>query len=802
MRKTLRSMANWKKVTLLIVGIIFLTRAGFIAVRGEIDKEYFTSGEFDFTEATTIPCQNVSQTFVSTQDRLNSLEFYFVNIADDKAGALTTAIYSGEELIYQTNITLSNVNNSEWKKIFVNAELKKNTEYKIILNASEECTQIPNVPVVNTGTAPEVVLSYAGDGILNGNIAVKYGYLRSPGMEDRMVMISLWIILYFLICLGILRSEQIWKQYVKFRNHVTAHADGNIVSYMMELLGCMLIINCSGIPFQELTKIILYAISLLAVFNMHEKKKYIDRIADCNRKKAVLIILYFYASFALVGQRIFIYPLTLKLTTEGLFVYLVTTAWFVPVINSILFYLNAISENSFSQQKRLTNGRLIVLCSALLVIPGLYNLFANNPGMSSPDTYYCMITSAHNLHGTENWHPAFYCMILRLIQIIWDSTYTVIIAQYFFWTYVMCEFFLFLKKKNLSDSIIIMAAAFCGINAGNFLFLNTIWKDIPYTLSLLWTFIIIARMSIDFDECKSKWYIYLELVFSLVGVYFYRRNGVVSFIIVAASLAIVLRKNKKLIASLFVSVILIGIISGPVYTYFEIQDTGRNGIYHGLGQDILGVYYSGGEVSEQTLKMINMMTAYNNAEYVYTPTWSNQSYVVDVPPTEFVVNYLDTFLKNPLIMTRAIIDREDALWDIYPGMDSALAYVNYTDTEDWAEGWNDYYSKRIYRSLYTGMSAATAYTANAQWLSAIEWRCGLLLLLAGISYVLLIIRFGFRKYLLMLAPSIGHIMSLLLSTGWSDFRYFWVMNPLDLCAILLTIVIIQEYGFIKQNRIE
>lgn len=706
MRKTLRSMANWKKVTLLIVGIIFLTRAGFIAVRGEIDKEYFTSGEFDFTEATTIPCQNVSQTFVSTQDRLNSLEFYFVNIADDKAGALTTAIYSGEELIYQTNITLSNVNNSEWKKIFVNAELKKNTEYKIILNASEECTQIPNVPVVNTGTAPEVVLSYAGDGILNGNIAVKYGYLRSPGMEDRMVMISLWIILYF------------------------------------------------------------------------------------------------YASFALVGQRIFIYPLTLKLTTEGLFVYLVTTAWFVPVINSILFYLNAISENSFSQQKRLTNGRLIVLCSALLVIPGLYNLFANNPGMSSPDTYYCMITSAHNLHGTENWHPAFYCMILRLIQIIWDSTYTVIIAQYFFWTYVMCEFFLFLKKKNLSDSIIIMAAAFCGINAGNFLFLNTIWKDIPYTLSLLWTFIIIARMSIDFDECKSKWYIYLELVFSLVGVYFYRRNGVVSFIIVAASLAIVLRKNKKLIASLFVSVILIGIISGPVYTYFEIQDTGRNGIYHGLGQDILGVYYSGGEVSEQTLKMINMMTAYNNAEYVYTPTWSNQSYVVDVPPTEFVVNYLDTFLKNPLIMTRAIIDREDALWDIYPGMDSALAYVNYTDTEDWAEGWNDYYSKRIYRSLYTGMSAATAYTANAQWLSAIEWRCGLLLLLAGISYVLLIIRFGFRKYLLMLAPSIGHIMSLLLSTGWSDFRYFWVMNPLDLCAILLTIVIIQEYGFIKQNRIE
>ena len=221
-----------------------------------------------------------------------------------------------------------------------------------------------------------------------------------------------------------------------------------------------------------------------------------------------------------------------------------------------------------------------------------------------------------------------------------------------------------------------------------------------------------------------------------------------------------------------------------------------------MRQDILGVYYAGGEVSEETLKMINMMTAYNNAEYVYTPTWSNQSYEVDVPPAEFVINYLDTFLKNPLIMTRAVIDREDALWNIFGGMDSVLGCVNYTDTNDWSEEWNDYYSKRIYKSLYPEMSAATAYTANAQWLSAIEWRCGLLLLLAGISYVLLIIRFGFDKYLVMLAPSIGHIMSLLLSTGWSDFRYFWIMNLIDLCTVLLAVVIIREKGGVKQNRIQ
>lgn len=39
------------------------------------------------------------------------------------------------------------------------------------------------------------------------------------------------------------------------------------------------------------------------------------------------------------------------------------------------------------------------------------------------------------------------------------------------------------------------------------------------------------------------------------------------------------------------------------------------GMYHGLGLDILGAYYSGGEVFESTLQMINMMIAYNNVEY-------------------------------------------------------------------------------------------------------------------------------------------------------------------------------------------
>ena len=84
----------------------------------------------------------------------------------------------------------------------------------------------------------------------------------------------------------------------------------------------------------------------------------------------------------------------------------------------------------------------------ILLVPAAYNLFANNPGISSPDTLNSMITNAKNLYGMYDWHPAFYCMVLRGIQKVWDSTYAVILVQYFFYAYVVTELLLYLRKKT------------------------------------------------------------------------------------------------------------------------------------------------------------------------------------------------------------------------------------------------------------------------------------------------------------------------------------------------------------------
>lgn len=791
-KSSVSTMARWKKIILVVIAVIFIIRIGYIAIRGEVDKTYYTSCSYDLSQVVLVPCSNISVIFSAANDRLDSLELILYGRTDDRVGAVTVCIYSGDTILYQTNVTLANVNNSEWKKIFVNAPLKVGEIYKITLNANEECTQVPNVFVLNSGYATEILESYSNDQKIDGNVVVNFGYLQFPGRADRIVMISLWIILYAFIYFVIKNIEIITAFFSRLKKNLLVNVNEKAFYYIVEIVCCLVIINTSGIEFQEMTKVIFYVISFVSVSNYERKKTLINGILNVTWKKVLISGMYLYASFALVGQRILIYPLTLKPTVHGMFVLTCATIWFIPVVKSMIYYVENAVKSVFKNSLHIKTWQFIVIHAVLLLLPATYNLFANNPGITSADTLNSMVTNAQNLHGMYDWHPAFYCMVLRVIEEVWNSTYAVIIVQYFFWAYVVIELLLYLRKKGFSDKVLILASVFFGFNAGNFIHLNTIWKDVPYTLSLFWVFVIVAKLSIDFEEYKGKWYIYLELVVALVGTFFYRKNGIVSFVIVAFVLFLFLRKNKKLVLSLLISIMLICVVKGPIYTHFEIEDPGVRGIYHGLGQDILGAYYSGEEVSESTLQMINMMTTYNNAEYSYNPTWSNQNYDVEIKPKTFILNYIDTFVKNPLTMIRAVIAREDAMWDIYAGKGTILGCVNYTGTDDGIGPWNDYYSKRIYRSLYTQMSEATAYTASTQWIAAIEWRSGLFCLIGLMCIIWISIRLGKGKHLVVFSPIGAHIISLLLSTGWSEFRYFWPLNLLNFSLILLTIVIIRQ----------
>lgn len=799
----MKKMDGWKKIAISVLAVMILLRIGYI-MAGDIDREYYVSADIDLAAARAIPCIDVKQTFQSEKSRLNSIELVFDQLQDDRVGEVTLKIMQADDLIYQTNISLNNMNNLEWKKVYVNAPLTQDKEYTICLSASEECTQIPVLLAVKEEKkTPEAVNSVFNGQETGEQVAIRYGYLKFPGRINRMVSSSLWIILFVICTVVLVYVEDIKRSLKVFCGYLPV-IRADVCTAVLEILFCLVILNCSGIDFQNPTTIIFYCISLCAALKIEDKKEFVYQKIDKAYKKAILIFTCLYSAFALVGQRIFIYPLTLKVTCAGLFVFIVTAAWFVPVVWSFLYWMDYFGRFFLKKEtNERTSFRFIMILVILLLLPALYNLAANNPGISSNDTLACMVYNAHNLKGMLDWHPAFYCMILHVILRIWDSTYAVILVQYFFWLYVMLEFLLYLKRKGLKSEIVIAIAFLTGINAANFMHLNTIWKDIPYALSILWVLVIFLKLTTDYERYRRKFYIYAEFVAALTGIFFYKKNGPAAVVVIVVFMAVVLRKSIKMWCALFVAMFLIFFIKYPVYSYFEVRDMGRYGMYIGLSQDILGAYYSNGQVSEETLKMINVMTEYNNAEYKYYPTYARQSYDLNVEPAEFIMNYIDTFVKNPILMLRALIDRQDAVWDIFSGQGSQLLCVDYHSVNQ-HEDWKKYYPDRIYVSLYERMSAFTAYTAESQWISALEWRCGLLMLLGLWAVVFVILTKNVRECLLIVAPILGHILSLMLSTGWSDFRYFWPLNLMNMCLVFGTIIIANNpsYGEEQKIRVE
>ncbi len=142
----------------------------------------------------------------------------FAHVNNDKKGSIALAITKGEELLYQANLSLANINNSEWKKVYVNAEMEQGAEYAITLDA-KDCTDIPTV-FVTRDAAGEICGSYDADGVrlVGGMIAVNFGYLVEPGIYDCLSVISLWA-LFFVLFVMVLRY---WERIIAFVNKAYA----------------------------------------------------------------------------------------------------------------------------------------------------------------------------------------------------------------------------------------------------------------------------------------------------------------------------------------------------------------------------------------------------------------------------------------------------------------------------------------------------------------------------------------------------------------------------------------------------
>lgn len=510
-------------------------------------------------------------------------------------------------------------------------------------------------------------------------------------------------------------------------------------------------------------------------------------------KKFVFILLCLYTSFSLVGNACFVYPLAMHVSVYQWIQYIVTFLWITPVLVCICYKM-VNCQKSLCEKQPVSSKTLLVVGIVYCIIAIIY-LIAYNPCIGTYDSVYAMkLAATTGAVGMEDITPPFYIMWLQAILNVWKSPYAVVIVQLFWFLLLFYRVIYLFFNKGMTNKDLWIGLLFIGLSVNIMIFLITIWKDIPYALSILWLTIVLIQLQME----EPKWYVYIELVASLVGTYFFRQNGVVPFVLTCFVLCIVVRKYKVWF-TVFLAIILVFFIKNPVYNFLDIDREQAGVPYVGLGLDVVGVYYNNGNLSEDARKLITQMIPNPETYDEYTPyTLKTIQFDLDVTTKEFIKIYIDTFINNPKLVLRGFLCRNDGIWDLFQGIGGHYLGATITGAaEDADPEWLSYFSGREKNILTDKLNSIIAYMVWKDLSGVFLGRTGIWTLILLVCMFVLACKKQYN-YMVVLVPCVGQIISLALSSGWANYRY---MIPMEfMSALILGLTLLLENRADKREK--
>ena len=495
--------------------------------------------------------------------------FFFKNVPKDD-GKLYIEIFKGNKSIYVAQIQYNELKERDWTSVYTNIPLQSNQQYKVVIS-HDDVKEVPQIGIVSKEDAAIEIVEAENT---NKYLAIRCGYYERRNVNDKIEAAFKLMAVYSLVIIFSMLWKRISRNVSGIFKGVICFLYRHPCIYVLEVICHFTLFEVwcifSGNKIEFPVKACALVISIISMRDFLDKLEY-----WLKRNKQPLFVHAFifvvsYSAFTVMGSQGIIYPLNSGVSLGRIFVFGVAFIWFLPVVVTFLRWMEEFvssdkgREGNAVKEKKLLFGS----CMLILTILPIVVLIAFNPGIISEDTVDCLAIYAHNIVGMPDWHPPFYVLCLKFIISIWDSTYAVVFVQILFWLFVMFQMLNFFWRQGIDDKVLLIVVCIMGTSIPNAMYLCSIWKDIPYGISLLWLSLIIARI-VAGDSDKVM--IYVELMISLIFVCLLRQNGVVPYIASVLSLGIILRNNRKVLVSLALSIGIVLLIHGPVYSVLEIS---------------------------------------------------------------------------------------------------------------------------------------------------------------------------------------------------------------------------------------
>lgn len=515
--------------------------------------------------------------------------------------------------------------------------------------------------------------------------------------------------------------------------------------------------------------------SLLCLFLIQQ-----DVISIVKRDIKVLVLADLILAYSLIGNRLFCYPLNGELSLKKLIIFLLFLVLCTPYIAAGKLICNNKKVRVLIRKGSKEGNRPLHIAVFVLIpiIIGVVSMIALNPCVVSYDAYE-VIAEAKGLTPIQEYAGVLYVLWYRFLLSIYDSVIFLCLMQIILYAIVIGEFLFFIEKQfEIRFGLLVIILVVFSLMPSNIMMLVTLSKDVYYALSLC--FLIRTLMQLQIDSSIRN---YFGVGVAMLFVWSIRQSGIVTVLFVILGGVILFHDKKKLIITSIGVIILCIVFNNGLSSLAGAQKIPGGMKYIALYQDILGVYYSGGTLSEEARELVEKGVG-DNPEFgdKYTPYWAFYDYyypeLENQDLSSFIYCYLSTFKKNPLRMTHAVLCRMDMIWDIRPGNNAFESWQ--WRVENSGGKWTYLVKDRninILTSFYNYMGDASK---NYPW-KDIVWRVALW----NVIFAIFLFYNNKNKGIYcVILPFWGYIFAYLVSLGWSHYRYYWANELMMLMFFL------------------
>lgn len=313
--------------------------------------------------------------------------------------------------------------------------------------------------------------------------------------------------------------------------------------------------------------------------------------------------------------------------------FLVYSILFTNIVKIILKYLENINWTKMEKKDLFKPTLKTFLIIAVLFMIAWMPYFLNYyPGITSYDTNY-QLMQGYGVQPYSNHHPILHTLIITTIVKIgyaMTNSYNFGIALCAIIQMLACSItfsfvIYYMAKRNIHTIIKTITFLFFAFVPFVPQFSIAIWKDVPFTLCMVWFVIAIIDMVTGEEKLlKSiKYNILFMLLITLLM--FFRNNGVYIIILTLPFLIWGKRKYWKRILFLFLlPIVIYYVITGPIYSKLNIEKSSpKEMLSIPIQQMARIVTYRSEELSQEDKEVIAQYIPIERVAELYNPTISD-----------------------------------------------------------------------------------------------------------------------------------------------------------------------------------